>query len=133
MITKKTAIHIFLLVILLIATSFLLGGCSTMSKQTPQDKFDHVIDQYLPENAEVVIYTSYDIKKNFGRKLAGNTKCGMQVIASQAPKCVISTVLDAEVLLHEICHVIEGEWHGNRSHGGLFGCKMFNYDTLAAL
>lgn len=135
MITLKDQNFFFRCVFAAFFIGFVLDmtGCSSMTKQTNQDEFDHVIDQYLPENVEVKIYTSYDIQKKFGRPIDGNTWCGMKVIPGQKVKCVISTVLDAETLLHEICHVIEGNWHGDERSSDLFGCKMFNYDTLTML
>lgn len=107
-----------------------ISGCSTMTIQTEQDKYDHVIDQYLPIGVKVKTYTAYDLKRETGRNISGLTECDVWILPGT---CTIKTIVNAEILLHEICHVMQKDWHGSRGHTGLQGCRFFNYDTLTML
>lgn len=107
-----------------------LGGCSSMPKQTEQDKIDIILELYLPEGTSVEFYTQYDLHILLDERADGETWCNDWAVRE---KCAIKVIRNAEVLLHEICHVLEHGFHGAYKHHGLYGCEAFNYDTLARL
>jgi len=104
-------------------------GCGSMTIQTEQAKVDYVMDNYLPEGTHVQFYSEYEAEKLLGGS-QGKTWCNDWDVRNN---CTIKTVRNAEVLLHEICHVLEHGWHGAYQHSGLQGCESFNYNTLARM
>ena len=92
-----------------------------------QKKVNTIIAKYLPPVTEVEILSLYELQKRHGKNIEGKTTCPSWEIRLG---CKIESIDKPIVLLHEICHVIEGKWHGDRVQSGLEGCKSFNYDTI---
>lgn len=126
---RRKAASFVVFALLALCAGLSVTGCSSMTVQTEQAKVDYVMDNYLPEGTHVQFYSEYEAEKLLGGS-HGQTWCNDWGIRNN---CTIKTVRNAEVLLHEICHVLEHGWHGAYQHSGLQGCKSFNYTTLARM
>lgn len=90
---------------------FILGmvsGCSSMSPVTEQDKIDSIV---VPEGVIINYMDRYELQR-----LTGERICGRSDWTTFKGICVINTTPVYKVVMHEIRHCIEKDWHGDQNH-----------------
>lgn len=101
---KSEDVKDIIILLLLMVLLTLLPGCSSFEIITDQDKIDAVV---IPDNVTVTYFdTRYEYQKYTGMRWCGNS-----VWESVGGKCDIYLVKRYEVLIHELSHCSDGEWH----------------------
>ena len=116
----------------------ILTSCGSMPKQTNSDKVAKIIEWYLPGNTSIKIVSDYEMGlisgSNRTKWLSTRYSNLANAIAGGALyRYEIVVVNDPVAVLHEICHSLQYDFHGNGPHWGLQGCDYFNNDTITRL